>query len=303
MATHTSMTSPLRAPTSRGERVQAGAGEPPGHVARRRRGERNTRSDRPAACRLHRLAARAGRCRPPGRPGNRGFGSTLDARIIIIVLPATPMGGVEGAEHERPRHEECGFSLWPRCCSLRASPPHRSRTGTAATPRSATPTGTTRCRPYTRAEWEERAGFLRKQVLFSAGLWPLPEKTPLNPRSGERIVHDDYSVSAVLLETYPGFFLGGNLYRPAGKPGPFPAVVSPHGHWRLRPLRELGDQLRAGAGHQPGAPGPRRLRPRHGRLERHATGAARLREPRASSSGSSARSACSCGTASGSSTT
>ncbi len=85
---------------------------------------------------------------------------------------------------------------------------------------------------YTRAEWEERAGFLRKQVLFSAGLWPLPEKTPLNPRSGERIVHDDYSVSAVLLETYPGFFLGGNLYRPAGKPGPFPAVVSPHGHWR-----------------------------------------------------------------------
>ena len=84
---------------------------------------------------------------------------------------------------------------------------------------------------YTRAEWESRAAFLRKQILFSAGLLPLPEKTPLNPRSGEPVVHDDYSVSAVLLETYPGFFLGGNLYRPAGKPGPFPAVVSPHGHW------------------------------------------------------------------------
>ena len=87
-------------------------------------------------------------------------------------------------------------------------------------------------RSYTRAEWEERAAFLRRQVLFSAGLLPLPEKTPLNPRSGEAVVHDDYSVSAVLLETYPGFFLGGNLYRPAGKPAPFPAVVSPHGHWR-----------------------------------------------------------------------
>ena len=82
-------------------------------------------------------------------------------------------------------------------------------------------------RTYTRGEWDPRAAFLRKQILFSAGLLPLPEKTPLGPRFGETVVHDDYSVSAVLLETYPGFFLGGNLYRPVGKPGPFPAVVSP----------------------------------------------------------------------------
>ena len=85
---------------------------------------------------------------------------------------------------------------------------------------------------YTREEWELRAKFLRKQILFSAGLVPMPEKKPLNPRYGESVVHDDYSVSAVLLETYPNFFLGGNLYLPTGQPGPFPAVVSPHGHWR-----------------------------------------------------------------------
>src|SRR5262245_15148976 len=29
----------------------------------------------------------------------------------------------------------------------------------------------------------------------------------------------------------PGFYLGGNLYRPLGRTGPFPGVVSPHGHW------------------------------------------------------------------------
>ena len=87
-------------------------------------------------------------------------------------------------------------------------------------------------REYTRSQWEDRADFLRKQVLFSSGLLPLPRKAPLNPLTGEVIANQDYSVASVLLETYPGYFLGGNLYRPVGQQGPFPAVVSPHGHWR-----------------------------------------------------------------------
>ena len=85
---------------------------------------------------------------------------------------------------------------------------------------------------YTKAEWEDRARFLRKQVLFSAGLLPMPRKTPLNPLAVDVATHEDYSVSSVLLETYPGNYLGGNLYQPVGRPGPFPAIVSPHGHWR-----------------------------------------------------------------------
>ena len=82
-----------------------------------------------------------------------------------------------------------------------------------------------------RQDWKERAEFLRKQVLFAAGLLPMPKKTPLNPQVFGKIERDGYSIEKVLLETYPGFFLGGNLYRPLGKTGPFPGIVSPHGHW------------------------------------------------------------------------
>lgn len=86
---------------------------------------------------------------------------------------------------------------------------------------------------YTKEQWQRRAEFLRKQILFSSGLLPLPSKNPLYPLVGDLIVHDDHSVQSVLLETFPGFFLGGNLYRPVGTDGRLPAVVSPHGHWRF----------------------------------------------------------------------
>ena len=83
------------------------------------------------------------------------------------------------------------------------------------------------------AEWKQRAQHLRRQVQFSAGLMPWPEKTPLHAEVFDKTEHEDYTIEKVILETYPGFFLGGNLFRPVGKPGPYPAVVSPHGHWRF----------------------------------------------------------------------
>src|SRR5580765_6323228 len=81
-----------------------------------------------------------------------------------------------------------------------------------------------------RVEWEQRAGYLRQHVLASAGLLPMPEKTPLAPVVFGEITHQDYTVSKVYFESLPGFFVTGNLYRPLGD-GPFPAILSPHGHW------------------------------------------------------------------------
>jgi hypothetical protein len=81
------------------------------------------------------------------------------------------------------------------------------------------------------AEWEARKAHLRKQILSAAGLLPMPEKTPLEPQIFGRIENQDYSIEKVLLQTLPGYYLGGNLYRPLGKKGRFPGVASPHGHW------------------------------------------------------------------------
>lgn len=84
---------------------------------------------------------------------------------------------------------------------------------------------------FTAAEdWNKRAAYLREHVLASAGLLPLPEKTPLRPTIFGEIKRSDYTVAKVYFESLPGFFVTGNLYRPLGD-GPFPAVLSPHGHW------------------------------------------------------------------------
>ncbi len=82
-----------------------------------------------------------------------------------------------------------------------------------------------------RSEWEKQKVRLRLQVLASSGLLPMPEKTPLHPQIFGKIERPGYSVEKVLLETRPGYYLGGNLYRPRGREGKFPAVLSPHGHW------------------------------------------------------------------------
>jgi dienelactone hydrolase len=83
----------------------------------------------------------------------------------------------------------------------------------------------------TRAEWEKRKAQLRKQILSAAGMFPMPERTPLHPLVFGRTENRDCTIEKVLLETMPGYYLGGNLYRPLHDTGKHPAVLNPHGHW------------------------------------------------------------------------
>jgi len=80
-------------------------------------------------------------------------------------------------------------------------------------------------------EWEARAEELRRHILVSTGLWPMPERTPLNTQVFGRLERDGYTVEKAYFESVPGFYVTGNLYRPTDGDGPFPGIVSPHGHW------------------------------------------------------------------------
>src|SRR5439155_9856017 len=63
-------------------------------------------------------------------------------------------------------------------------------------------------------EWEKRAKEVRRRIALSQGIWPEPEKTPLNAVVHGKVDRGDYTVEKVYFESVPGFFVTGNLYRP-----------------------------------------------------------------------------------------
>src|SRR5438034_8422273 len=71
----------------------------------------------------------------------------------------------------------------------------------AADPRLAKPKdlNTSRAFPMitSRDQWEQRAREIRDQILVSCGLWPMPEKTPLNAEIFGSIERDGYTVVTV----------------------------------------------------------------------------------------------------------
>ncbi|MBI5690302.1 MAG: acetylxylan esterase [Verrucomicrobia bacterium] len=90
----------------------------------------------------------------------------------------------------------------------------------------------------TREDWTQRAAWVRRQILVSQGLWPMPTKTPLNAVIHGRIDRGEYTVEKVYFESAPGFFVTGNLYRPKQAAGRVPAVLFAHGHWKDARLSE-----------------------------------------------------------------
>src|SRR2546427_5248342 len=95
--------------------------------------------------------------------------------------------------------------------------------------------------PASKAAWDKRAERVRRQILVSQGLLPMPTKTPLNPVIHGRIDRGEYTVEKAYFESAPGFFVTGNLYRPKNVTGKRPGVLFAHGHWTDARLSESTD--------------------------------------------------------------
>jgi len=83
-------------------------------------------------------------------------------------------------------------------------------------------------------EWEERAARIKKGIITGAELDKIPKKYRSNNFNSiihSKKVFNGYSVENIAIETIPGFFVTGNLYKPALIKDKYPAVLCPHGHW------------------------------------------------------------------------
>ncbi len=84
-----------------------------------------------------------------------------------------------------------------------------------------------------RTSWEKRADLIRKNILAGVEWDKTPERIPIKPLFTKRTILDGYTVENVAFESFPGFWVAGNLYRPSNLSSEkLPGILCPHGHWK-----------------------------------------------------------------------
>ena len=85
--------------------------------------------------------------------------------------------------------------------------------------------------PKSVSEHTIRTRNLQLHMKVALGLWPVPTKTPLNAVIHGKMDLGQYTIEKVSFESFPGFFVTGNLYQPKDIDGRrVPGVLCPHGH-------------------------------------------------------------------------
>jgi len=82
-----------------------------------------------------------------------------------------------------------------------------------------------------RESWENRADVIRQGIIDGMQL----EKMPVIEEQFHPLIHnrremDGYAVENIAIESFPGFWITGNLYTPVSPKEKNPAVLCPHGH-------------------------------------------------------------------------
>jgi len=90
-------------------------------------------------------------------------------------------------------------------------------------------------------EWSKKRDEIRENIILHSGLKRYPN-LPLNMKETGSLDMEGYTIRNIYFQTLPGVYATANLYVPDGK-GPFPAVVSMHGHWREGKLAESVQSL------------------------------------------------------------
>lgn len=87
--------------------------------------------------------------------------------------------------------------------------------------------------------WDKRAEIIKTGIIKGMQLDKMPEIIGnFNPKITDKKILDGYIVENIAIESFPGFYITGNLYRPADEKEKYAAILSPHGHWIDRRFSE-----------------------------------------------------------------
>lgn len=87
--------------------------------------------------------------------------------------------------------------------------------------------------------WEARAAIIINGIISGMKLDQMPDiEGNFNPIIRNPKTMDGYIVENIAIESFPGFYITGNLYTPVDKKKKNAAILSPHGHLSDKRLKE-----------------------------------------------------------------